>query len=87
MAVEQRPDDAAVQDAVERGVMGERLPIGPQLARLGGAAGGLVALDPETLGIGRPAPEASGRGGVPSLEPWLGHERESSRGRQGGSLA
>ena len=39
MAVEQRSDDPAVEDTIERSVMGERLPFGAELAWLGGWLG------------------------------------------------
>ena len=66
--------------------MGERLPLGAEFAGFA-PVGYLVTLDPKALGIGRPAPEAARLGAVATLEIDVRHERESSRGRAGGSVA
>ncbi len=65
VAIEQRPDDAAVQDALEGGVVGERLPRRPQLA---GRADHLVALDPQALLVRRSTAEAARSRSVPALQ-------------------
>ncbi len=84
VAVEERPDDAAVEDVVEGGMMRERLPDRPQLT---GDPGHLVALDPQTVLVGRAAAEAARVGTEALLEAGFGHGSESSRVRRGGCSA
>ena len=66
MAVQEGPDDAAVQHALEGLVMGFRRPVGDQGIALD------PALDPEALRVGRAAAEAAALGGVAILEALFG---------------
>jgi hypothetical protein len=64
VTVQQRADDSAVQDPVERLVMRLRAPLRDDLVPLD------AALDPQPFLVGRPAPEAAVVRRVGVLKAW-----------------
>ena len=77
VAVEQRPDDPAVEHVLERGVVGERLPARAR-ARQSRPSRRELALDPEAVLVRRAAAEAARCRRVQLLEAGLGSVTSSA---------